>query len=150
MIISEFLTFLIYLILLVLALIVTHSPFYLIMPLSIIPVVSIIIMATGLGFLLSILCVYYTDVQHLWGVLSIMIMYGSAIFYPMDIVPEPFHQYMILNPLFWIIDQFRCFIYSGTMPSILYMINTLLISLIILIFVIIIFKKYEKTVSMWF
>lgn len=149
-IISEFLTFLIYLILLVLALIVTKSPFYFIMPLSIVPVVSIIIMATGLGFLLSILCVYYTDVQHLWGVLSIMIMYGSAIFYPMDIVPEPFHKYMILNPLFWIIDQFRSFIYSGTMPPVLYMVNSLLISLIILVFGIIIFKKYEKIVSMRF
>jgi len=107
-------------------------------------------MIIGLGLMLSIICVYYTDVQHLWGVLSVMIMYSSALFYPMDIIPEPFHQYMILNPLYWIVDQFRSFIYVGAIPDVLNMVNSLLLSVIILIFGIIIFKKYEKKVSMRF
>ena len=79
-----------------------------------------------------------------------MIMYTSAIFYPMDIIPEPFYSYMILNPLFWIIDQFRSLALYGTIPDLLYISNSLLLSLIILIFGIIIFKKYEKQVPMKF
>ncbi|MBE6497298.1 MAG: ABC transporter permease [Methanobrevibacter sp.] len=149
-IISEFFTFIINLILLIGVIIVTHAQFYLIMPLSIIPIISLVIMIIGLGLMLSIICVYYTDVQHLWGVLSVMIMYSSALFYPMDIIPEPFHQYMILNPLYWIVDQFRSFIYVGAIPDVLNMVNSLLLSVIILIFGIIIFKKYEKKVSMRF
>lgn len=148
-IISEFLTFIIYLLLLIGVMIVTKAQFYPTLPLTIIPIISVIIMVTGLGLMLSIICVYYTDIQHLWSVVSIMIMYSSALFYPMDIIPEPYHQYMILNPLFWIIDQFRYFIYGG-IPQLNYIINSLLFSTIILILGIIIFKKYEHKVTMRF
>ena len=150
-IISEFLNFLISLILLIIIMIVTHATFYFsIMPLAIIPIISIFLMATGLGLILSIFCVYYTDIQHLWGVLSLILMYSAALFYPMDIVPEPFYSIMILNPLYWIIDQFRCIIYSGIIPNAIYMLNALMISLIILVLGIIVFKKYEKKVAMKF
>ena len=77
-------------------------------------------------------------------------MYSAALFYPMDIVPEPFYSIMILNPLYWIIDQFRCIIYSGIIPNAIYMLNALMISLIILVLGIIVFKKYEKKVAMKF
>lgn len=150
-IISEFLNFIITLILLIGVMIVTHATFYWsTLLLSIIPIISLLIMITGLGLILSVICVYYTDVQHLWGVVSLMLMYASAIFYPMDIIPEPFHQYLILNPLFWIIDQFRCFVYGGIIPQVTYLINSLLLSLIIFILGIIIFKKYEKRITIKF
>lgn len=64
----------------------------------------------------------------------------------MNIIPEPFRGYMMLNPLYWIIDQFRCFVYKGVLPNGINLINSLLLSLIILICGIIIFKKYEDKV----
>jgi len=79
-----------------------------------------------------------------------MVMYGCAIFYPMDIIPEPFHSVMILNPMFWIIDQFRDFVVYGAIPDLLNIVNSLLISVIVLLLGIIIFKKYEKKVTMKF
>lgn len=150
-IISEFLNFIIMFILLLCAMIVTGAPFYFpVMLLSIIPVISLLIMVTGLGLMLSIACVYYTDIQHLWTVLSMMLMYASGIFYPMSIIPEPYHQYLILNPIFWIIDQFRCFIYHGIIPDIGYLTNSLLLSAIILIIGIIVFKTFERRITMAF
>lgn len=150
-ILSEFINFLITVVILIGVMFVTKTPFYLtIMPFSIIPVISLSIMVTGLGFMLSIICVYYTDIQHLWGVLSMMIMYASALFYPMEIIPEPFYDYLILNPMYWYINQFRCFMYQGTIPSTLNMINGFLLALIIFVIGIIIYKKYEKRVSMKF
>lgn len=149
-IISEFLNFLIMLILLVGVSIVTRAPFYFTSLFSFIPIISLLIMITGLGLILSVVCVYYTDVQHLWGVISMMIMYASAIFYPIDIIPEPFRSYMMLNPLYWIIDQFRLFIYNGVFPQVSSMINSLVLSLIILVFGIIVFATYEYTVAMKF
>ena len=150
-ILAEFLNFIITLILLVGVMVVTNASFYFsIIPLSIIPIISAILLVTGLGFMLSILSVYYRDIQHLWSVLSQIIFYSSAIFYPMDIIPEPFHKYMILNPVFWIVDQFRDFFIYGLIPNITYILNLLLISLIIFIFGIIIFKKYEKKVILKF
>ena len=150
-IISEFLNFIISVILLFIIMIITNTPFYLlIMPLSIIPVISEIFLITGFGLILSIFSVYYTDIKHLWGVIVMALMYASAIFYPMSIVPEPYHQFLVLNPLYWIIDQFRCTIYQGIIPSPLYTFNSLLLSTIILILGIIIFKIFEKRVSMKF
>ena len=150
-IISEFLNFIIMFVILVVVMFITRAPFYFpTLLFSIIPIISLIIMVCGLGFMLSIVCVYYTDVRHLWSVISLMVMYASAIFYPMSIIPDPYRQYLILNPLYWAIDQFRCCLYGGIIPQVNYMINLLLLSLIIFIFGIIIFKKYENRVMMKF
>ena len=146
-ILSEFLNYLIMLILLVVIMFITHAPFHFpIIFCSIIPIISLFIMVVGLGLMVSIACVYYTDIRHLWTVLSMMFMYASALFYPIEIVPEPFRRYLLLNPLYWAIDQFRCFVYQGIALNPINLINFLLLSLIILICGIIIFKKYEDKV----
>lgn len=149
-ILSEFINFVITLIILLLVMIATRTQFYPTIPLTIIPIISLLMMITGVGLILSVACVYYTDIKHLWGVILTIGVYASAIFYPMDIIPEPFHQYMILNPIFWIIDQFRSLMIYGTIPDILYILNSLMLSAIILVIGIIIFKKYEQKVIMKF
>lgn len=147
--ISEFLNYLIMLLLLIAIMIVTQAPFYWsTMFFAIIPIISLSIMLTGLGFILAIACVYYTDIRHLWGVVSMMFLYASATFYPIDIIPEPFRSYIELNPLYWAIDQIRHFIYLGNISDMINIINLLLLSLIILVFGIIIFKKYEHKVTL--
>lgn len=148
-VISEFLNFIITIIILIGVMIVTSNPFYItVMPISIIPIISLMMMVLGLSFILSIVCVYYTDIKHLWGVFSMALMYASAIFYPMEIIPNGYRQYMMLNPLFWIIDQFRDLFTLGVLPNILNILNSLTLSSIILIIGIIIFKKYEKKTTL--
>ena len=146
-VLSEFLNYLIMLILLVVIMFVTHAPFYFPLLLgSIIPFISIFIMVTGLGLMLSVATVYYVDIKYLWSVISMMLMYASSIFYPMEIVPQPFRGYLMLSPLYWAIDHFRSFVYYGIAPNVAGLINSLLLSLIILICGIIVFKKYEDKV----
>lgn len=148
-VISEFLNFIITLILLIGVMIVTNNPFYFSMiPLSIIPITSLLIMILGLSFAFAIICVYYSDIMHLWNVLNMFIMYASAIFYPIDIIPEPYVSYLKLNPILWIIEQFRDFFIYGIFPNIMNIINSLLLSTIILVIGIIIFKKFESKVTL--
>lgn len=150
-IVSEFLNFFITLIILIAVMIVTHAPFPIqTIPLAIIPILCLLMMIIGIGSVLSILCVYYTDVKHIWSIITLMVMYGCAIFYPMDIIPEPYHQYMLLNPIFWIIDQFRNLAVYGVIPDMLNMANTIILSLIVLIFGIIVFYTFEKRITMKF
>ena len=147
-VITEFLNYLISLILVVGVMIATHAPFYFdTIPYMIIPVISLIMMTTGFSLVVSILAVYYSDIIHLWGVVSLLILYTSAIFYPMDIISEPFRSYAILSPVFWIIDQVRDYVYLGTMHSMSNTINSMLLSIIILIFGIIVFQAYRDRVS---
>lgn len=146
-VLSEFINFLITLIILFGVMVATNTTFSLLMILSVIPVFSIAIMITGIGLVLSILCIHYTDIEHLWSVVVLALMYSSAIFYPMSIIPEPYHSYILLNPFYWAIEQFRDLIYLGIIPNILNIINLILLSIIVLIFGIIIFKKYEKKIT---
>lgn len=146
-VLSEFLNFIISLIILLGVMVYTNTQFYPLMVLSFIPVVSIMIMTTGIGMIFSILCVYYTDMEHLWSVATLALMYSSAIFYPMTIIPEPYFSYMLLNPFYWAIDQFRDLIYLGIMPNTLNLINLILFSIIVLLFGIIIFKKFESKIT---
>lgn len=149
-VISEFINFLITIIILIVVMIVTDSTFHPTIPLAIIPIISLLMTIIGIGLILSLVCIYYTDIEHLWGVITMLTMYASAIFYPMDIIPQPYHNIMVLNPIFWIIDQFRSLAIYGIVPNTLYIINSLLISSIILVFGIIIFKKFEQKVAMKF
>lgn len=150
-IISRLITFAINFVIFLGVMIATHAEFHLgTMFLSIIPIFSLILMTTGIGLFLSVYAVRYTDIQHLWNVITMALMYASAIFYPISIIPEPYYDYVILNPLYWIIDQFRSFMIYGTIPSLNYIVNLLLISAIILVFGIIIFKRNEKKIVMEF
>ena len=57
---------------------------------------------------------------------------------------------MILNPVFWVIDQFRLLVLWGTIPSRMNMINLVLLSAIILVLGVIVFKRYEKKLTLKF
>lgn len=147
-VISEFLNYLISLILVVGVMIATHAPFYFnTIPYMIIPVISLIMMTCGFCLIVSIIAVYYSDIIHLWGVVSLLILYTSAIFYPMDILAEPYRSYAILSPVFWIIDQVRDYVYLGRMHSLLNTVDSLLLSAIILVLGIIVFQAYKDKVS---
>lgn len=148
-VLSELINFFISVLILFAVMLVTHTTFYFnTIPLAIITVFFEFLLILGVGLILSIICMYFTDIQHLWSVITMLIMYSSALFYPMEIIPEPYHQIMILNPIFWFVNQFRCFVMWGQLPSLLNVINSMLISLIVLIIGIIIFKKYEQKVTL--
>lgn len=150
-VVSEFINYIITLFILVGVMVATKATFYpMTSILAIIPLLSLICMCVGLGLILAVLCIYFSDIQHLWGVVTLMVLYSSAVFYPMDIIPEPYHKIMILNPIFWVVDQFRHLVVWGTLPDLLNMINLVLLSLIILVLGIIIFKKYEKKLTLKF
>ena len=150
-VISEFFNFIIEIGLLIIIMIVTKAPFFFnTMPLSIIPIISAFILSLGVGLVLSICQVYYTDTAYLWKVVTQLLFYGCAIFYPMDLIPEPFHQYMILNPVYWLVYQFRSFYIYGTIPDLLNIVNSLLVSTIVLVIGLIVFKKYKNKIAMKF
>lgn len=148
---SEFINFIITLIILIAVMIVTKAQFHFVTSIvAIIPIISLIMLITGTGLMLAVLCVYFSDIEHLWGVITLTIMYASALFYPMEIIPEPYQHIMILNPIFWAIDQFRHLVIWGTLPSSLNMINFVLLSAIILVFGVIVFKRYDKKLALKF
>ena len=77
------------------------------MLLSVLPLINLFLLGIGTGLLLSTLCVFFRDVEYLWSVLLMLIMYCSAIFYFPDRLGEEAVMLLKLNPLYGIIHNFR-------------------------------------------
>ena len=78
----------------------------------------LIIFNLGVGLILSALYVFFRDIQYLWSVFTLLIMYMSAIFYTVD--ANTFGEMAVLfnlNPIFVYIKYFRTIVLMGEMPS---------------------------------
>lgn len=79
--------------------------------------VCLVIFSLGLGLLLSVSMVFFRDTQFLWGVLSMMWMYATPIFYPESIVPENMKFIHTINPLCYFLKNVRICILEGISPE---------------------------------
>ena len=70
----------------------------------------------GAGLLLSPLAVFFYDVVEVVGVLMMLGMYATPIFYPMSIVPERFRWLVRFNPVRSILETFRDPIFYNKVP----------------------------------
>lgn len=80
-------------------------------------IICLVAFCIGMGFLLSTLMVFFRDTQFLWGVLSMLWMYATPIFYPESIIPEQFVLLFKCNPLYHIIRFFRIILINGVSPE---------------------------------
>ena len=77
--------------------ILTGVPFKKSVVLSLYFLWCIIIFSLGLGLFLSTSMVFFRDTQFLWGVLSMIWMYATPIFYPESILPDNFKLILSLS-----------------------------------------------------
>lgn len=145
---SEFINFLISLIILVAVMYLTGLALNPIDILVIIPIVILFVMIMGVGLILSIVCTYFRDIEYLYNIFTMLLMYACAIFYPMEIIPEPLRLYAELNPVYMVIDQFRDIVMYNVVPNIMSIINSALFAAIVFVLGIIIFKKYQKRITL--
>lgn len=81
------------------------------------PVVCLIIFNLGIGLILSALFVFFRDMQYLWGILTQLIMWLSAIFYTIDSYDEIIQDAFLLNPIYVYIEYFRIVVLNGEIPT---------------------------------
>lgn len=74
---------------------------------SVFPLLNLFVLAMGVGMILSTLCVFFRDIEYLWSVVLMLIMYCSAIFYFVDNMGDTTQRLIKLNPLFGVIHNFR-------------------------------------------
>ncbi len=81
-----------------------------------IPLLQILLMTAGVGLILATMAVFFRDVEYLWGVALMLIMYASAIFYQVgDMVSEKNAWIFKLNPLYAVIVNFRNAVFDQPM-----------------------------------
>lgn len=85
--------------------------------LLIIPIVCLVIFNLGMGLILSALFVFFRDMQYLWSIFTMLLMYLSAIFYTTDILPGYMQTLLHLNPVYVYIKYFRTVVIGNAVPS---------------------------------
>ncbi len=71
----------------------------------------------GAGLLLSPLAAFFTDTVEMVGILLMLLMYLTPVFYPESIVPAHLQWILKANPVTWMLDVFRLPLYAGEWPD---------------------------------
>lgn len=145
---SEFLNFLMSVLVLIAIMILTRAPFYPMALFSVIPIAVLFLLIVGVGLILAIVCTKFSDIAYLYKIFTTLLVYACAIFYPITSVPQPIRGYMELNPVYGIIAQFRCFVMEGQFPSMKLMATTFIFSMIIFFIGVLVFRKYQNRITL--
>ena len=140
----EFINFLISLIILVGVMIATGEHFHLMIFASIIPIIFLIIMIMGVGLILAVLNTYFSDIGHFYSVFTLILVYASALFYPMEIVPANVQSIFTLNPLYVVITCFRDTMMFNRFPDFLSLLYLAIFSVMVFGVGFLLFRIHEK------
>ena len=82
------------------------------------PIACLVLFNIGVGLVLSALFVFFRDIQYLWSVFTMLLMYMSAIFYTIDNYSPMVQNLFLLNPVYLFIRYFRKIVIEATIPTV--------------------------------
>ena len=106
------------------------------------------ILGLGLGMIISSLVTKYRDFTYLIGFGVQLLMYVSAVMYPMELIKEKMPNYGFLidyNPLAYVIETTRYMLLNVGHISILGILYTFSVTMVVFVFGLLIFNKTEKS-----
>ena len=108
-----------------------------------IALILILIMSYGCGMILATIGVFFRDMEYLWSVALMLVMYTCAIFYyPEKLLKSGWAWILKYNPLYCVIDIFRCSVFGKAM-NIHYFAYALIFSVVAMVIGLLCFKKKQ-------
>ena len=107
------------------------------------PIACLIVFNLGIGLILSALFVFFRDMQYLWGILTQLIMWMSAIFYTIDSYSYTVQCLFLLNPLYLYIRYFRKIVLEGEIPTLQFHLLAAAFSILSFVVGAYMYKKYN-------
>ena len=109
----------------------------------VIALILVLLLSYGCGMILATIGVFFRDMEYLWSVALMIIMYTCAIFYyPSRLLKSGFAWILKFNPLYCIISIFRSAMF-GEMMNMHYFAYALIFSLVAIVVGMICFKKKQ-------
>lgn len=103
----------------------------------------LLLLSMGCGLILSTVGVFFRDMEYLWTVALMLIMYTCAIFYRAEKLLDSKWSFVLkFNPLYCVIDNFRSALF-GELLNVKYLIYATVFGLMATVFGIFVFKKNE-------
>jgi ABC-type polysaccharide/polyol phosphate export permease len=147
--ISGFINFLIGLIPLAIVVYISGQTLAWTLPLVLIVALCMTLFVAGLGLFLSTLFVRFDDTRNIVGVLLMIALYITPVFYPISILSPTMQTFINANPITSYLEIFRWSFSGNASPTLLdwaYMLST---SVVVLLIGSLVFKKYwPRTVAM--
>lgn len=81
------------------------------------PIVCLVFFNIGVGSILSALYVFFKDIQYLYSIFTLMLMYLSAIFYNINAYEPTVQKLFLLNPIYVYISYFRKIVINNAIPD---------------------------------
>jgi len=81
------------------------------------PIVCLVFFNIGVGSILSALYVFFKDIQYLYSIFTLMLMYLSAIFYNINAYEPTVQKLFLLNPIYVYISYFRTIVINNAIPD---------------------------------
>ena len=75
------------------------------------------VLALGITMIISAADVYFRDLEHILGIISMAWMFMTPIMYDLSIVPAKLQPVFQLNPMTGIVTAYRDILYSGSVPK---------------------------------
>lgn len=110
---------------------------------AIAPLATIFLLSLGVGLILATFSVFFRDLEYLWSVALMLIMYTSAIFYyPEKLLNSKYSFVLRYNPLHCVIDNFRSAVF-GEPLNVQYMFYSFGFSVMSLLMGLFVFYKFQ-------
>lgn len=103
----------------------------------------LMLFSLGVGLLLAASMVFFRDTQFLWGVLTMIWMYATPVFYPESILAAKFKVILQVNPLYHFLKNFRICILDGVSPEPVVYAQCALIALTMLLVGAFVFHRFQ-------
>jgi len=124
------------------------NEFHLSALLYLIPVILVeYVLALGGAMLTSALTVYFRDLEHILGIVTMAWMYACPILYQLELVQKAMGRWYylyFLNPMTPIIIAFRDILYEGHAPQLSTLVNAAVMGFVVLIVGYLVFRKLQK------
>lgn len=112
--------------------------------LSILAMIPLLILSIGLGLVISAMSVYLKDVGNVISVVVTILMYISPVFFPLSSVPESFRMICEVNPMTYIIENFRRVVLYDQYLNWKFYILSLAIAFVVFLFGKIVFMRAKE------
>ena len=103
----------------------------------------LLLFCIGMSLLLSTTEVFFRDTQYLWGIVSLVWMYATPLFYPENIIPAQFRFIQTLNPMYHYVRFVRTILINGCSPEPKAYLLCAASALLMCVFGAIVFKKNQ-------
>jgi ABC-2 type transport system permease protein len=102
------------------------------------------LLSLGVAFISAAVTVYFRDLEHILGIVTMALFYFTPIVYPPDVIPARLQPLFSLNPMSHITAAYRDILYDCKMPSMRTLFYGFLLGVAVLIIGYIVFQLLKK------